>query len=241
MATVFITLQGKGGVGKSFLTSTFAQWGEARGKAVAALDTDTVNPTLASYKALHATHLPLSRDHVLDPRALDTLVASVNDAPADSWIVIDVGSNGFETLMAYAAENEVFALFADLGHELYINTVIAGGADAEETAKGAAALLEVTDAPLVLWLNEHLGPLVLNGTPVQDLAPLKAAGARILGPVVLKERTQATFGRDIEEMLSRRLTFDEAISDFDLMPGTRIKRVRDDIYAQLDSLGLLDV
>ena len=49
---------------------------------------------------------------------------------------MDVGSNGFETLMAYEVENGVFALLAELGHQVAVQTVIAGGPDAKETIKG---------------------------------------------------------------------------------------------------------
>jgi hypothetical protein len=39
-------------------------------------------------------------------------------------------------------------------------------------------------------------------------------------------------------MLRQRLTFGEAIERFDLMPRTRIKRIRDELWAQLDALPL---
>jgi len=83
MATMFITLQGKGGVGKSFLTAAFAQWLVDRGRSVACIDTDTLNPTLLQYAPLQATHIRLSQNHVIDPRALDALVGIVTEAPAD--------------------------------------------------------------------------------------------------------------------------------------------------------------
>jgi len=38
--------------------------------------------------------------------------------------------------MAYEVENGVFALLAELGHQVVVQTVIAGGPDAEETIKG---------------------------------------------------------------------------------------------------------
>ena len=98
MATLFVTLQGKGGVGKSFLTAAFAQWLVDRGRPVACIDTDTLNPTLLQYKPLKATHLKLSHNHVIDPRALDALVGIVTAAPEGAQVVVDVGSNGFETL-----------------------------------------------------------------------------------------------------------------------------------------------
>ena len=163
MATLYVTLQGKGGVGKSYLTAAFAQWLVEQGRSVACIDTDTLNPTLLQYTPLKATHLKLSQNHVIDPRALDTLVGIVTEAPEDGQVVVDVGSNGFETLMAYEVENGVFALLQELGHQVVVQTVIAGGPDAEETVKGTMALLAATDVPLILWLNEHLGPLETPG------------------------------------------------------------------------------
>ncbi len=238
MATMFITLQGKGGVGKSFLTVAFAQWLVDRGRSVACIDTDTLNPTLLQYAPLQATHIRLSQNHVIDPRALDALVGIVTEAPADAHVVVDVGSNGFETLMAYEVENGVFALLAELGHQVVVQTVIAGGPDAEETSKGTMALLGATDVPLILWLNEHLGPLQVQGQPIAQAKFLHDARDRILGTVLLPARTRATFGKDTEEMLRQRLTFAQAIEGFDLMPRTRIKRIRDELWAQLDALPL---
>ena len=102
------------------------------------------------------------------------------------------------------------------------------------------ALLEATAAPLVLWLNEHLGPLEIQGRPLQEVSFLQEAKARILGTVLLAARTRATFGKDVETMLRERLTFAQALEQFDLMPRTRIKRVRDELWAQLDALPLDD-
>ena len=244
MANLYLTLQGKGGVGKSYVTAAFAQWAMDRGQAVACIDTDTLNPTLAQYRGLNALHVKLSHEHVLDPRALDALMDAITNAPDDGWVIVDVGSNGYETLLAYALDNDWFTILADLGHRVTINTVIAGGADAEETLAGVARLIGVTaasGAPVLVWLNEHLGPLTVGDRPVLESAVLVDAGARILGTVVLPARTPATFGRDVEAMLRARQTFGEAIERSQLMPRHRLARVRDDIYRQLDAIGLLDL
>jgi hypothetical protein len=173
---------------------------------------------------------------------LDTLVGIVAEAPDDGQVVVDVGSNGFETLMAYEVENGVFALLQELGHRVVVQTVIAGGPDAEETLKGTMALLAATDVLVILWLNEHLGPLEIrsqNGVrPIAEASFLHEARDRIRGTILLPARTKATFGKDTEEMLRQRLTFAEAIEQFDLMPRTRIKRIRDELWAQLAALPL---
>jgi len=179
---------------------------------------------------------------VIDPRALDTLVGIVAEAPEDGQVVVDLGSNGFETLMAYEVEKGVFALLQELGHRVVVQTVIAGGPDADETVKRTIALLAATDVPVILWLNEHLGPLEIqsqNGVrPIAEASFLHEARDRILGTILLAARTKAAFGKDTEEMLRQRLTFAEAIARFDLMPRTRIKRIRDELWAQLDALPL---
>jgi len=233
MATLYITLQGKGGVGKSFLTFVYAQWALDRGIEVICVDTDTLNPTLSQYEPLKATHIKLSTDHVINPLALDALIGIV-DTAGDAQVVVDVGSNGFETLMAYETENGVFDLLREQGHEVVIQTVLAGGPDAEETLKGARALLKATTVPVILWFNEHLGPLEYQGRSMMEMKFIQEAGERIRGTVVMHARTRTTFGKAVEEMLSRRLTFAEAISCFDLMPRSRIQKVRDDLYGQLD-------
>lgn len=238
MATLYITLQGKGGIGKSYVSSVFSQYLLDTGAAVKVIDTDTLNPTLIHYAPLDTEHLQLSEEHVINPRALDALIKTMDATDEDTSVVVDVGSSGFETLMAYAAENAVFDLFEEMGHRVIINTIIAGGADAKETIKGAMGILQSTRVPIILWLNEHIGPLLLNGKPIANATFLKEQEDRILGTIVLHKKTAATFGKDIEDMLSARLTFAQALSSFDIMPRSRIKRVRDEIYTQLDELPL---
>jgi len=238
MATLYVTIQGKGGIGKSFVSLLFAQYLQDKKTPVSLIDTDSVNPTLSQFKALAVRHLQLSHEHVIDPRALDALIAHVQNAPNDANVIVDVGSSGFETLMAYEAENQVFALLQAMGHQVAINTIIAGGPDARETIKGTMAIMDATAVPILLWLNAHLGPLQIAGNPIQEADFLTERQARILGTVVLHQRTQATFGKDIQDMLSRRLTFQEVMHAFDLMPRTRIKRLKEDVWSQLDEVPL---
>lgn len=238
MATLYITLQGKGGIGKSYVSAIFAQYLMDKGMSVKVIDTDSVNPTLMHYKPLEPEHLQLSDEHVINPRALDALIETVDDCEEGSSVVVDVGSSGFETLMAYAAENDVFSLLEEMGHRVVVNTIIAGGADADETIKGVMGILGSTRVPIVLWLNEHIGPLLVQGRKIVNATFLREQEARILGTVVLHKKTAATFGKDVEDMLRRRLTFAEALDAFEIMPRSRIKRVRDELWNQLDELPL---
>jgi adenylylsulfate kinase-like enzyme len=50
--TIHLTLQGKGGVGKSLVSSILAQYFRHRGADIYCLDTDPVNQTFSQYRLL---------------------------------------------------------------------------------------------------------------------------------------------------------------------------------------------
>ena len=66
--TIHLTLQGKGGVGKSLVASLLAQYFRHRGAPIHCLDTDPVNQTFSQYTELGAKHLELMHDGKIDSR-----------------------------------------------------------------------------------------------------------------------------------------------------------------------------
>ena len=77
MKQVHFTLQGKGGVGKSFVSSLITQYLRAKGEPVVAVDTDPVNATLAGYKAFGTQRLELMEGGSLVERNFDALIERV--------------------------------------------------------------------------------------------------------------------------------------------------------------------
>ena len=71
---VHFVLQGKGGVGKSFVASILGQYFRERNKNVNCVDTDPVNQTFAQYRDLDVQRLDLLMDGAVDQRAFDGLV-----------------------------------------------------------------------------------------------------------------------------------------------------------------------
>jgi len=69
--TIHITLRGKGGVGKSLVSSILAQYFRYRGAAIHCIDTDPVNQTFSQYAELAAEHLTLMHDGKIDSRGFD--------------------------------------------------------------------------------------------------------------------------------------------------------------------------
>ena len=71
---VHLSLQGKGGVGKSLISSLLAQFYRARRVNAACVDADPVNQTFAQYTALGAKHLQLMEANQIDRRRFDGLI-----------------------------------------------------------------------------------------------------------------------------------------------------------------------
>jgi len=69
----------------------------------------------------------------------------------------------------------------------------------------------------------------------------KKYASKLHGSVAIVRRAADTFGRDMEEMISRKLTFGEAVkaADFTIMTEQRLLVVQRDLFEQLDRVGLL--
>ena len=92
-SAIHLSLQGKGGVGKSFIASVLAQYFLSRGHRVRCIDTDPVNHTLAQYKQLPVKLLKLLRGSRIDERRFDALLdAFLKD---DVTFVVDNGAATF--------------------------------------------------------------------------------------------------------------------------------------------------
>jgi hypothetical protein len=74
MANIHMVLQGKGGVGKSFIAAVLAQYMNAMGKKPLCIDTDPVNAIFHGYKALNVQRLEIMEGDEINPRHFDALV-----------------------------------------------------------------------------------------------------------------------------------------------------------------------
>lgn len=240
-STVHLSLQGKGGVGKSLVASIMVQYLLARGEQVQAVDTDPVNQTLSQYKSLPVQPLKLMRDGGVDQRKFDALLERL--LTEAGTFVIDSGAATFIPLWYYLLENNVFECLRKSGRRLLVHSVITGGQALHDTLSGFNQLGETTqERNLVVWSNEFFGLVKdAEGTPLPEMAAYRKHAPKVLGMVSIVKRTQDTFGRDVEEMIAMKLTFDEAIRNgkFSIMAKQRLKIVRDDLFDQLEALKLL--
>jgi hypothetical protein len=124
-----------------------------------------------------------------------------------------------------------------------VHTVVTGGQALNDTLSGFNQLSESSvERNLLVWSNEFFGQVRdAEGTPFPEMAVYRKHAAKVLGTVSIMRRNQDTFGRDVEEMIARKMTFEEALRDgkFSIMAKQRLKIVRDHLFDQLDMLELL--
>lgn len=236
--SVHFTLQGKGGVGKSLVSALLAQYFAHIGAPVKCIDTDPVNQTLVNYKALNAKHLELLDGSRIDERKIDNLMQQL--LSEDGVFVVDNGASSFVPLSNYLIENNAIEMLKDSGREVFIHCVITGGQALLDTLAGFKALAEQTDTKnIVIWLNEYFGPIERDGKSFTEMKAFVDNQDKVRGIVRLAKRNADTFGKDIEEMASKKLTFAEFIEkpDFTIMAKQRIKTVQKDVFGQLDEVG----
>lgn len=84
------------------------------------------------------------------------------------------------------------------------------------------------------WVAGFRPESVATFTGIRKLGLFELHAARVIGWVTLHRYTSHTFGQDIEQMLKQRWTFDEAIAQLGLMPRMRLRKVKEELWSQLD-------
>ena len=237
--TVHFILQGKGGIGKTLVSTILAQWMAGQDeRLLRCFDTDQENPTFSRYKAMNVRHVPVMTDtRTIDPKRFDALMIDLLEDEGNC--VVDNGANTFSPLMAYLLENDCFAMLKEAGRKVYIHVIVGGGDTLHDTATGFTTTAKATDVPLVLWENQHFGLLQsASGKQFTESQTYAEYAARVAGRVVLSARNADTFGADIKKMNIARLTLEEvrASDKFNVMEKQRIKVVFRDLFEQLDKV-----
>ena len=235
--SIHISLQGKGGVGKSLISAILSQYLLSKGQDVCGIDADPVNQTLAEYRGLGVSRLNLLKDGSVDQREFDLLIERF--LTEDGTFVVDTGASTFIPLWHYILENQALAYLRERGKRVFIHSVITGGQALDDTISGFEQLAETTrEKNLVVWLNEYFGPVLQDGMPFREIAVCKKHAGKVHGSVAIVRRTADTFGRDVEQMISQKMTFEEALngSGFTIMAKQRLRVVQRELFEQLDAI-----
>jgi hypothetical protein len=238
MKKVHFILQGKGGIGKSFVSALIAQYIQQEEPDVLCLDTDPINATFASFPALKVRSVSLTENGstIIDEGRFDSMMEDIFDA--DSNVVVDNGAASFGPLSAYLLDNEAFAAIQEAGKEVVVHSVIAGGMSQNNTVSDFVNLTSQLPegVQVVVWLNEHFGPIEANGKTFEEMKAYLDNKDRVTAIVHLPKRTENTYGKDVATMMKSRLTFNEALASdkFRVMSKQRLKIVQRSIFEQLE-------
>lgn len=239
MATINMILQGKGGVGKSLVASLLTQHFLESGKKVCCVDTDPVNATFAGYKKFEVTALDIMNDNDIDPRRFDTLVELMMALPDESEMVIDNGAATFVPLASYLADNHVLELLHECGHQVNLHTVVTGGQALPDTLNGLRSLLKTFQVPIYIWLNGFFGQISMNGKTFEDFKVYQNNAHRLAALVRIPQKKKETFGRDLETLLTEKMSFQEAQeSSLPIMTRQRLRMIWKEIKQELSNCDL---
>ena len=236
-ASVHLVLQGKGGVGKSFVSAILAQYFRTKSARVHCMDTDPVNATFAQYRLLEAEHLKVLRRGRINEKEFDVFVQRV--CCGEGVFIVDTGATTFVPLWNFILENEILEMFQIHQRRVFVHSVVAGGQAMSDTLNGLERLAQTTSQKnVIVWINEYFGEVTKDGKTFEEFKIAEEYAHKLVGSVLIRDRNPQTFGDDLRLMLEQRLTFDEAIKDerFFLVSKQRLAIVRRDLYEQLDRL-----
>ncbi len=235
--SIHILLQGKGGVGKSLISAILSQYLLSKGQDVRCVDADPVNQTLSEYQGLAVSRLNLLKAGSVDQREFDLLVEKL--LTENGTFVVDTGASTFIPLWHYILENDALDYLRERGKRVFVHSVITGGQSLNDTVDGFEQLAETTrEKNIVVWLNEYFGSVLQNGQPFRETAVCKKHANKVQGSVAIVRRTADTFGRDVEDMIRQKMTFEEALngSGFTIMAKQRLRVVQRELFDQLDAI-----
>lgn len=234
--SVHFVLQGKGGIGKTLISTFIAQYINDRNPGtLKTFDTDQENATLAAYRGLNVTPIDvMNEDRTINRKMFDKMMLDI--LATDENVVIDNGANTFSPLMSYLMENQFIDLLQDSGKDVYIHSIIGGGDNLKDTVSGFASLAKQTSCPMIVWLNENASWGGTDNFIDSDVFIKNSENVR--GIVLLQGRNSDTFGDDIKRMQKARLTLNEIMEnpDFNVLERSRLNSVFRDVYKKLDAV-----
>jgi hypothetical protein len=232
---VHFFMNSKGGVGKSLASCLVAQHLRANGVETICFDADAMTATLSSFKALNVRRIDMLDGSKIDARRFDEVLEPCLNGQVD--VIVDTGASSYAEWATYLLENDVHRSLIEAGRDVVVHAIVVGGASMAETLKDLDDLAGQLpdDVTLIVWLNEHFGKIQRDGKDFYHMEIYRRHRERIHAVISLPQRTAATFGADMADMMRQHLTFDEAIASdrFSVMAKSRLARIRGDVFDQL--------
>lgn len=241
-------LQGKGGVGKTTVSTFITQYLKDHLKQdYLAIDTDQVNASFASFKGLNVETINLMEESRITDAGWERLANKLLTTNKTN-IIIDNDASSFVPLMNYAYDNDLFnALTSDKNNytgNVFIHTVIAGGEGLSHTLAGLDTIcynFKNTNIKIVVWINSYLGKVETIDKKIEDYEELKKNENEILYIVRIPIHKGDLFKKDLADMLTNHKTFEEMKNDTSvfIMSRSRYVRMQKEMFEELDNINII--
>lgn len=232
--TVMFVEQSKGGVGKTVVASILAQYLKETMDEAYFYDTDANNKTFSGFNNLNVESLNvLDQDSLIDQSKFDILLEKL--AALEAVSLTDTGSGEFLAIVNYMKTTEVVPILEDAGKEVIFNVPVTFDQSEKDTFVCLSILLEnFPTAKFIVWKNEHFGED--KGNIVFEMLVKKYPN--IIGFISMPKLNEKLNGKDFQQLMFQKMTFDEYIQNPKNMLGnrTRVKKIKNYYFEQLDNI-----
>lgn len=232
-----ISLQGKGGVGKSYISALLMQYIQDKKRNIVGVDTDPNNATLKSILSLDVMSLELIQDNQISVAKFDDLTMYLLELK-DKDVVIDVGATTFLPLVNYLLESDIINLILSNQYNIVLHIPVVGGEAMPDTLNGLEQLIGAfkTSCTYIVYANEYFGKLTdKDGKSFEEMEAYIKNKKHIHGLVYLPKNPEL-ITLAIQKMKKANATFDGVLEDesFNILEKSRIGIVKNDIWTKLD-------
>lgn len=233
--SLHLLLTGKGGVGKSVVARLLAEFvGDTTGEAPLCFDADPVNSSFEAVPTFGAKKINLlDNEQKVDASRFDSMM--MNIIHEDRSVVIDSGASSYLALFGYLEENHTIRLLKDRGFDVYLHTIITGGAAIDFTTKNFVDVAERfgDEANIVAWLNHFWEPVERDERPFTEWQAYRSQSHRVHSILEIPRMSVDTSGHDFSEMLKANVSFAQVLSGeagFNICVQSRLSYIRKAIF-----------
>ena len=245
MAILHMVLGSKGGIGKTLIASSLAQFiNSARpDRPAICYDADPTNAALTHVSALNVKFLEgIFVEGEVMKEGFDPFVDKIcaPDTAPDDIYIIDTGSNVYAPLVSFLKDTRIFELLAEHGNHTALHIPISGGDEYETTLECFGALCEVfAEAPvkIVPWINEFHGTAKSpDGIPFEKSETAKKYGKRF-DTIMAIPAWSPEIRRVVAELFKAKETFAEGAAKHEnqILVRQRILVAQREIFANISN------
>ena len=233
---IHMILAAKGGIGKTYIGSLFAQYGISKGIPLRPLDLDQSNAMLSRISSLKAEEIDLLSDSRFDAKKMDALMQRVATEPGP--FLLDVGASSFQDVWRYLVKYKMLEGLKAEGRQVILHCVIVGGPELPDVLNGFNEVANLAnDRQIVVWLNSLRGPIQSGDKTFVDMNVFQKNEAKVIQVVNIPQADEATL-EDLYTVGSKRMTLLDAdrSAEFPFFARYRLAAYRDQVFQQLDVL-----